>query len=157
MRMIFVNLPVKDLEASKRFFGGLGFEFDPQFTDESAACIVIDQNIYTMLLTEDRFRDFIDGDIADPDTTEVLVALSGTAARRSTRWSRRRLPPAGGRGRRPWSRVPCTSAASGTRTATCGRSSTWSSRPREPAAGRRSFAAPTRPLPRRAGRRHRRR
>ena len=45
MRMIFVNLPVKDLEASKRFFGELGFEFDPQFTDEAAACIVIDQNI----------------------------------------------------------------------------------------------------------------
>ncbi len=76
MRMIFVNLPVKDLDASRRFFGELGFEFDPQFTDESAACMVIDQNIYAMLLTEDRFRDFIDGDIADPDTTEVLVALS---------------------------------------------------------------------------------
>jgi predicted lactoylglutathione lyase len=76
MRMIFVNLPVKDLEASKRFFGELGFEFDPQFTDEAAACMVIDQNIYATLLTEDRFRDFIDGEIADPDTTEVLVALS---------------------------------------------------------------------------------
>jgi uncharacterized protein len=76
VRMIFVNLPVKDLEASKRFFGQLGFEFDPQFTDEAAACMVIDQNIYAMLLTEDRFRDFIDGEIADPDTTEVLVALS---------------------------------------------------------------------------------
>ena len=76
MRMIFVNLPVKDLEASKRFFGELGFEFDPQFTDDDAACMVIDQNIYAMLLTEERFRDFIDGEIADPDTTEVLVALS---------------------------------------------------------------------------------
>jgi uncharacterized protein len=76
MRMIFVNLPVKDLEASKRFFGELGFEFQPQFTDETAACMVIDQNIFAMLLTEERFRDFIDGDIADPDTTEVLVALS---------------------------------------------------------------------------------
>jgi predicted lactoylglutathione lyase len=76
MRMIFVNLPVKDLETSKRFFGELGFEFDPQFTDETAACMVIDQNIYAMLLTEERFRDFIDGEIADPDTTEVLVALS---------------------------------------------------------------------------------
>jgi predicted lactoylglutathione lyase len=76
MRMIFVNLPVKDLEASKRFFGELGFEFDAQFTDEAAAGMVIDQNIYAMLLTEDRFRDFIDGEIADPDATEVLVALS---------------------------------------------------------------------------------
>jgi predicted lactoylglutathione lyase len=76
MRMIFVNLPVKDLESSKRFFGELGFDFDPQFTDETAACMVIDENIYAMLLTEERFRDFIDGEIADPDTTEVLVALS---------------------------------------------------------------------------------
>jgi uncharacterized protein len=76
MRMIFVNLPVTDLEASKRFFGELGFEFDPQFTDDDAACMVIDQNVYAMLLTEERFRDFIDGEIADPDTTEVLVALS---------------------------------------------------------------------------------
>lgn len=76
MRMIFVNLPVKDLETSKRFFGELGFDFDPQFTDETAACMVIDQNIYAMLLTEERFRDFIDGEIADPSTTEVLVALS---------------------------------------------------------------------------------
>jgi predicted lactoylglutathione lyase len=76
MRMIFVNLPVNDLEASKRFFGELGFQFDPQFTDEAAACMVIDQNIYAMLLTEERFRDFIEGEIADPDTTEVLVALS---------------------------------------------------------------------------------
>jgi uncharacterized protein len=76
MRMIFVNLPVKDLETSKRFFGELGFDFDPRFTDETAACMVIDENIYAMLLTEERFRDFIDGEIADPDTTEVLVALS---------------------------------------------------------------------------------
>jgi uncharacterized protein len=76
MRMIFVNLPVKDLDASKRFFGELGFEFDPQFTDETAACMVIDRNIYAMLLTEERFRGFIHGEIADPDTTEVLLALS---------------------------------------------------------------------------------
>ena len=69
MRMIFVNLPVKDLETSKRFFGELGFDFDPRFTDETAACMVIDQNIYAMLLTEERFRDFIDGEIADPATT----------------------------------------------------------------------------------------
>ena len=77
MRMIFVNLPVKDLEASKRFFGELGFDFEPEFTDDSAACMVIDQNIFAMLLTEARFRDFINGDIADATTTtEVLTALS---------------------------------------------------------------------------------
>jgi uncharacterized protein len=77
MRMIFVNLPVKDLEASKRFFGELGFDFNPQFTDETAACMVIDDNIFAMLLVEDRFRDFINGEIADATNgTEVLTALS---------------------------------------------------------------------------------
>jgi predicted lactoylglutathione lyase len=77
MRMIFVNLPVKDLDASKRFFNELGFEFDAQFTDETAACMVVDQNIFVMLLTEARFRDFINGEIADTgSTTEVLTCLS---------------------------------------------------------------------------------
>ena len=76
MRMIFVNLPVKDLEASKRFFGELGFAFDPKFTGDTAACMVIADNIFAMLLTEERFRDFINGDIADPSQTEVLTCIS---------------------------------------------------------------------------------
>ena len=77
MRMIFVNLPVKDLEASKAFFGELGFDFNPEFTDDTAACMVVDQNIFVMLLIEERFRDFINDDIADAaSTTEVLTALS---------------------------------------------------------------------------------
>lgn len=76
-RMIFVNLPVKDLDASKRFFGELGFSFEEQFTDETAACMVIEENIFCMLLTEERFKDFINGEIADATrTTEVLNALS---------------------------------------------------------------------------------
>ena len=77
MRMIFVNLPVKDLEASKRFFGALGFEFDPKFTDDTASCMVIADNIFAMLLTEERFRDFINDEIADTSrVTEVLTCLS---------------------------------------------------------------------------------
>ena len=75
-RMIFVNLPVKDLDASKAFFGELGFSFEPQFTDDSAACMVVDDNIFVMLLVEERFKDFINGEIADADTTEVLTCLS---------------------------------------------------------------------------------
>ena len=76
-RMIFVNLPVKDLEASKRFFGELGFSFNEEFSDDSAACMVVDDNIYFMLLVEERFRDFINDEIADTSrTTEVLNALS---------------------------------------------------------------------------------
>jgi predicted lactoylglutathione lyase len=77
MPMIFVNLPVKDLEASKRFFRELGFDFDPRFTDDKATCMVVDDNIFVMLLVEERFRDFINGDIADATTTtEVLTCLS---------------------------------------------------------------------------------
>ncbi len=98
MRMIFVNLPVKDLETSKRFFGELGFDFDPQFTDETAACMVIDENIYAMLLTEERFRDFIDGEIADPDTTEVLVALSADSREEVNSLVEKALAAGG----RPW-------------------------------------------------------
>jgi len=77
MRMIFVNLPVKDLDASKEFFGALGFAFNPQFTDQDAACMIVDENIFVMLLTEDRFRDFINGEIADATrATETITALS---------------------------------------------------------------------------------
>lgn len=77
MRSIFVNLPVGDLEASKRFFGALGFEFNPQFTDERAACLVIEENIFAMLLTEEFFKTFVNGEIADAHTaTETLLALS---------------------------------------------------------------------------------
>jgi predicted lactoylglutathione lyase len=79
MRMIFVNLPVKNLEASKRFFGELGFEFNDQYSDNRATCMVVDENIFFMLLAEDRFRDFINGDIADPRSTEVLHCLSASS------------------------------------------------------------------------------
>jgi hypothetical protein len=74
---IFVNLPVKDLNASKAFFGKLGYTFNPQFTDETAACMVISDDIYAMLLTEAKFKDFTPKAISDAKTsTEVLVALS---------------------------------------------------------------------------------
>lgn len=76
MRMIFVNLPVKDAGASKEFFAALGFKHNPQFSDESNTCVEIEQNICAMLMTKDRFKEFINGDISDPSTTEVLNALS---------------------------------------------------------------------------------
>ncbi|MDQ2700430.1 MAG: VOC family protein, partial [Actinomycetota bacterium] len=76
MRMIFVNLPVKDVKRSIDFFAALGFKHNPQFTDESAACIVIDENIFAMAIGEERFKDFINGEISDPSKTEVLTALS---------------------------------------------------------------------------------
>jgi predicted lactoylglutathione lyase len=75
--MIFVNLPVKDLNASKEFFTELGFKFNPEFSDDKCACMIVDENIYVMLLVEERFRDFVNGEISDAaKTTEVLTCLS---------------------------------------------------------------------------------
>src|SRR5947209_5030986 len=74
---IFVNLAVKDLDKSKDFFKQLGFSFNPQFTDETAACMVISDDIYTMLLTEEKFKEFTPKKIADSkSTTEVLTCIS---------------------------------------------------------------------------------
>jgi uncharacterized protein len=74
--MVFVNLPVADLERTKPFFESLGWSFNPQFTDDTAACIVISETISAMLLTRERFADFTHNTIAEPGTTEVLVSLS---------------------------------------------------------------------------------
>ncbi|MEV8452243.1 VOC family protein [Streptomyces sp. NPDC052095] len=76
-QMIFVNLPVKNLERSKDFFGKLGYFSNPQFTDETTACVVISETIFVMLLTEERFRQFTKKEIADPATsTGAILALS---------------------------------------------------------------------------------
>lgn len=75
--MIFVNLPVKDLDAAKAFWGKLGYSFNPQFTDETAASMVISDTIFAMLLTEQKFKEFATKPVADAaQTTEVMVALS---------------------------------------------------------------------------------
>jgi len=74
---IFVNLPVTDLDRSTAFFKRLGFTFNPQFTDKTAACMVVTDHIYAMLLTHPKFKEFTDKDIADArKTTEVLTCLS---------------------------------------------------------------------------------
>jgi len=76
-QMIFVNLPVKDLKRSTAFFQALGYTFNPQFTDETAACMVISEHIYAMLLTHDKFRQFTPREVCDATrSTEVLVCLS---------------------------------------------------------------------------------
>ena len=62
---IFVNLPVKDLNKSIEFFTSLGYSFNPQFTNEQGASLVISDNIFFMLLTEPFFKSFIKKDIAD--------------------------------------------------------------------------------------------
>ena len=76
-QMIFVNLPVRDLARSKRFFEALGFGFNPQFTDDTAACVVVSEEIFVMLLTEAKFKTFTPKAICDATkATEVLVCLS---------------------------------------------------------------------------------
>ena len=76
-RQIFVNLPVRDLDRSKAFFSRLGFGFNPQFTDEKAACMIVEDNICVMLLAEPFFKTFTSKPVADAKkSTEVLVCLS---------------------------------------------------------------------------------
>jgi uncharacterized protein len=74
---IFVNLAVNDLSKSKEFFTKLDFKFNPQFTDESAACMIVSDDIFVMLLTRDKFKAFTPKEICDTTkSTEVLVCLS---------------------------------------------------------------------------------
>jgi predicted lactoylglutathione lyase len=75
--MIFVNLPVRDLKAAMAYYKALGFDHNPQFTDETAACIVISDTIFVMLLTHDKFREFTNTPIPDARTEiGALYALS---------------------------------------------------------------------------------
>jgi hypothetical protein len=73
---IFVNLPIKDLPRSVRFFESLGYTFNPQFTDENATCLILGENLFAMLLVEPYFRTFIEKDVSDAHrATEVLLAV----------------------------------------------------------------------------------
>jgi predicted lactoylglutathione lyase len=74
---IFVNLPVKDLNRAMAFFSALGFGVDPEFTDDKAACLILGENIYAMLLVEPFFQTFTPKPVSDAaERTEVLVCLS---------------------------------------------------------------------------------
>ena len=77
-RQFFINLPVNDVEATTAFYAGLGFEFNPAFSGPDAACMVINDSSFAMLLSRSRFADFTEGKpIADPTAaTGVLFALS---------------------------------------------------------------------------------
>lgn len=74
---IYLNLPVKNLDNSVSFFLKLGFTINFEFTDEKAACIVVSENIYLMLLTEDFFKTFTKKEITDSQkSTEAIISLS---------------------------------------------------------------------------------
>lgn len=75
--LIFVNLAVKDLDRSKAFFHGLGFSFNPQFTNEQGASMIVNDGAFVMLLQEDFFKTFTKRQICDSSThTETILALS---------------------------------------------------------------------------------
>lgn len=74
---VFINLPVNDLNRSKNFFKKLGFVFKQQFSNEQAACMILNNESYVMLLQEKFFQDFTKNGIADTSQfTEVLLAIS---------------------------------------------------------------------------------
>ena len=76
-KLIFVNLPVADLAAAKAFYEAIGATNNPQFTDDTAACMVFSDTIHVMLLTHDKFSQFTPKRIADAHaTSEVLIAIS---------------------------------------------------------------------------------
>jgi uncharacterized protein len=73
---IFVNLPVKDLEKSKKFFEAIGGKVNQQFTDETASSIILGGNIFAMLITHAKYKEFTSKEIANAGkTSEVLIAL----------------------------------------------------------------------------------
>ena len=75
--MMFVNLPVTDLDRAKAFYEALGFSINPNFTDENAACVVLSDTIYFMVLTRDYLATFTDKQIIDPKTqAQVSIALT---------------------------------------------------------------------------------
>jgi uncharacterized protein len=76
-RMLFVNLPVQDVTRTAEFFGALGFEFDQRFSDDNAACMVINEHACVMLLVERFFASFTTNNVADPAAgTGAILALS---------------------------------------------------------------------------------
>ncbi|CAG9251262.1 MULTISPECIES: VOC family protein [Paraburkholderia] len=76
-KQIYVNLAVNSVEKSKAFFSQLGFTFDSRFTNEQAACMVIGENIYAMLLAKDFFQTFTSKTLCNPkESTEALICLS---------------------------------------------------------------------------------
>ena len=73
---IFVNLPINDMQKSQAFFKSLGFSFNPQFTNDQGACMVVSDSIYVMLLVEPFFQSFLSKPVADAhQATEALLCI----------------------------------------------------------------------------------
>jgi len=97
MRMIFVNLPVADITVATDFYTALGFTRNPNFSDETASCMVVSEHIYVMLLTQEKFKGFINGDISNARTSkEVLNCLSAGSRAEVDDFKARALGAGGG-------------------------------------------------------------
>ena len=75
-KMIFVNLPVRDLGRATAFYEAVGAVKNPQFSDDTAACMVFSETIFVMLLTHEKYLSFSKKPIADRGTSEVLIAFT---------------------------------------------------------------------------------
>ena len=80
-RMLFVNMPVADLERSTAFFAQLGFTFDPRFTDETAACMLVGEQASVMLLSRETFAQFSKLPVGDPATHALALYCFSVASR----------------------------------------------------------------------------
>src|SRR5262245_51533852 len=80
-RMLFVNMPVADVERSKAFFAELGFSFHPAMTDESAACMLVGEHAYVMLLSREKFAEFAKLPTADPTTHTLALYCFSVSSR----------------------------------------------------------------------------
>jgi predicted lactoylglutathione lyase len=125
-KQIYVNLPVSNLDRSKAFFASLGFGFNSQLTNDAAACMVVGDNIFVMLLVERFFKTFIQKDIDICDSTkstEVLICLSAYRVIAARRWmsllQRLKQPEAPSRAP-PRTTDSCTAMRSKTSTAISG-------------------------------------
>ena len=80
-RMLFVNIPVADIERSKAFFARLGFSYNPMFTDETAACMLVGEQASVMLLSHETFAQFAKLPMADPSTHTLALYCFSVSAR----------------------------------------------------------------------------
>ena len=99
---IFVNLPAKDLNKTIEFFTKLGFTFNPQFTDESATCMIVGEDIFVMLLVEKFFKIFTKKEICDTTKdTEVIIALSAESREKVDQMINKVIEAGGSESREP--------------------------------------------------------
>jgi uncharacterized protein len=80
-RMLFVSIPVADLDRSKAFFAKLGFGFNPMFTDETSTCMLVGEQAFVMLLAREKFAEFSKLPIADPTTHALALYCFSVASR----------------------------------------------------------------------------